>query len=99
MSFGHYQTSSTYTQSDGSSYDISVTNPASSAVYSLYFDARTASGTYYNPAFAGMGGVAIGIYDHVKLDVGYRYLNLGTILGKNVGTQEVRAGLRYMIDN
>ena len=98
LSFGHYQTSSSYFQADGSSYDIAVTNPANAQTYSLYFD-RTASGNYYKPAFAAMGGVAIGIYDHVKLDIGYRYLNLGTILGRNVGTQEVRAGLRYMIDN
>ena len=98
LSFGHYQTSSSYFQADGSSYDIQVTNPASAATYSLYFD-RTLSGNYYNPAFALVGGVAIGIYDHVKLDVGYRYLDLGDILGKNVHTQEVRAGFRYMIDN
>ena len=98
LSFGHYQTSSSYFQADGSSYNISVTNPASATAYSLYFD-RTASANYYNPAFALMGGVAIGIFDHVKLDIGYRYLNLGTILGRNVGMQEVRAGFRYMIDN
>ena len=46
-----------------------------------------------------MGGIAIDVYDHTKLDIGYRYLHLGDVLGANLSTQEVRAGLRYMIDN
>ena len=36
---------------------------------------------------------------HGKVDIGYRYLNDGKVEGLNVNYQEVRAGLRYMIDN
>ena len=98
LSFGHYQTSSTYQQADTSSYNIHVTEPVSNTTYHLFFD-RSSSGEYYNFAFAAMAGVSIDVFDHTKLDLGYRYLNLGNILGSNLSTQEVRAGLRYMVDN
>ena len=98
LSFGHYQASSAYTQADASSYNISVTDPVSSSTYHLFFD-RSSSGQYYNLAFAAMAGIAIDVFDHTKLDIGYRYINLGNILGSNVSAQEVRAGLRYMVDN
>ena len=62
---------------------------------------RRASGTYYNFAWALMAGAAYDIYDHTKLEIGYRYLNLGRISGVSttLNSQEVRAGIRYMIDN
>ena len=50
-------------------------------------------------AFAGMAGVAFDVYPHVKIDVGYRYVNNGTIAGTELAHHEFRAGLRYMIDN
>jgi opacity protein-like surface antigen len=50
-------------------------------------------------AFAGMAGVAFDVYPHVKIDIGYRYINNGTMAGTQLGHHEVRAGLRYMIDN
>jgi opacity protein-like surface antigen len=59
-------------------------------------------------AWAAMAGVAIAMTDHTQLDVGYRFLDLGTITGissvtrtsatQRVRANEVRAGLRYMID-
>lgn len=98
LSFGHYQTSSAYTQADLTSYNLTITDPVSSASYHIFYD-RSASGEYYNFAFAAMAGVSIDVFDHTKLDIGYRYLNLGNILGSNLSTQEVRAGLRYMVDN
>ena len=64
----------------------------------------SAAGTYFgkydfhNLAFAVMAGIAIDVYDHVKLDLGYRYLNNGTVGGARVDFQEARAGLRYVID-
>ena len=46
--------------------------------------------------------------DHAQLDVGYRFLDLGSITGispvtgtavtQRVRANEVRAGIRYMID-
>ncbi len=62
------------------------------------------NGTYasglgaYSFAFALMAGVAFDIYDHTKIDVGYRYLNNGTLFGQKVDFQEGRIGVRYMID-
>lgn len=98
LSFGHYQTAATYTQADGSSYNISVTNPVTTATYNLYYD-RFSSGNYYNFAFALMAGIAYDIFPHTKLDIGYRYLNEGKVFGQTLDYQEVRAGLRYMVDN
>ena len=64
----------------------------------------------YHFAWALMGGFAIDVTDHLKLDIGYRYVNLGTFTGiestpsgakivnEKQSTQEIRAGFRYMID-
>ncbi len=100
LSFGHYQTSSSYLQANGAPYQVTYTDPQFGSTTSENFD-RNASGTYYNFAFAGMAGIAIDIYPHTKLDLGYRYLNLGHIasLGGTLYEHEARAGLRYMIDN
>lgn len=55
---------------------------------------------YQNFAFALMAGVAFDIFDHTKLDIGYRYLNNGqSFAGVPLYYHEVRAGIRYMIDN
>lgn len=98
LSFGHYQTAVNYYYPNGAPYDFNYTDPVSGASLNENFD-RNASGTYYNPAFALMAGVSIDVFDHTKLDVGYRYVNLGRVMGSTLSTQEVRAGLRYMIDN
>jgi opacity protein-like surface antigen len=62
----------------------------------------------YQFAWALMAGVSVAVAEHVQLDAGYRFLNLGTISGISsvIGTtvtqravaNEVRVGLRYMID-
>ncbi len=62
----------------------------------------------YRFAWAAMAGVAIAMTDHVQLDVGYRFLDLGPITGispvtgtsvtQRIRANEVRAGVRYMID-
>jgi opacity protein-like surface antigen len=59
-------------------------------------------------AFAAMAGVAIAVTDHVQLDAGYRFLDLGTMTApssitgaletKTLYSHELRGGLRYMID-
>jgi opacity protein-like surface antigen len=71
------------------------------------FDRSQLSFTY-RFAWAAMAGVAIAITDHAQLDVGYRFLDLGPITGispvtgttvtQRVRANEVRAGVRYMID-
>jgi opacity protein-like surface antigen len=59
-------------------------------------------------AFALMGGVAYDLTSNMKLDIGYRYVNFGSFSGisslsgalfsNQITTQEIRVGLRYMID-
>jgi opacity protein-like surface antigen len=48
-----------------------------------------------------MAGFSVDVFDHTKLDIGYRYLNQGSVPGGTgvLSSQEVRAGLRYMVDN
>lgn len=61
------------------------------------------SASYHNLAWALMAGVAIDIYAHTKLDIGYRYVDNGKVQGSDFSTNlhyhEIRAGIRYMIDN
>ncbi len=54
---------------------------------------------YYNFAFGLMAGLSFDVFPHTKLDIGYRYLNLGTVQNVRLDAHEARAGLRYMIDN
>ena len=98
LAFGHYSTGSTYTQADGTSYNINITDPASGSTYHIYQD-RFASGNYYNFAFALMAGFSYDIFPHTKLDIQYRYLHEGRVYGVDLYEHEARAGLRYMIDN
>ena len=69
---------------------------------------RSQSIMTYRFAWALMAGVAIAMTDHTQLDVGYRFLDLGSVTGlsgttgtsvtQRVRANEVRAGVRYMID-
>jgi len=69
---------------------------------------RSQSSMTYRFAWAAMAGVAIAMTDHAQLDVGYRFLDLGLITGispvngtsvtQRVRANEVRAGVRYMIE-
>ncbi len=98
LAFGRYSSGVTYTQSDGTPYNIYFTDSGSGQMFHGFRDV-VASGNYYNFAFALMAGVSFDIYAHTKLDIGYRYLDEGKVLGATLYSQEVRAGLRYMIDN
>lgn len=103
LSFGHFSTASVWSQANQTPFTRTFQCITTSAVTcSINWD-RTSASTYYNLAWALMAGVSIDVYDHTKLDIGYRYLNLGSITsdsGKiNLNDQEVRFGLRYMIDN
>ena len=98
LAFGHYSTGSTYTQADGTSYNINITEPVTGSTFHIYED-RFASGNYYNFAFALMVGFTYDIFPHTKLDIGYRYLHEGRVYSVDLYEHEARAGLRYMIDN
>ena len=57
-------------------------------------------------AWAVMAGIGFGISENIKLDIGYRYVNLGRASGllgaapfrKNYDVHEARIGVRYLID-
>lgn len=98
LSFGRTSSGVTYTADDGTPYNTYFTDSGSGIQYHGYRDIVLAQ-NYYNFAFALMAGVSVDVYAHTKLDIGYRYLNQGKVLGAELASQEVRAGLRYMIDN
>ena len=63
--------------------------------------------TDYGFAWAAMAGVSYALAPHTLLDIGYRYLDLGrttvalypsATITRNMSAQQVRVGLRYMID-
>jgi opacity protein-like surface antigen len=66
------------------------------------------SSTKWNFAWALMAGFSYNLTSNLKLDIGYRYVNFGSFSGisslsgaffnKQMTTQEIRLGLRYMID-
>ncbi|MDJ1158233.1 porin family protein [Chelatococcus sp. SYSU_G07232] len=74
------------------------------AVTTLYGNDRR-----YNFAWALMAGTAIDVTSELKLDIGYRYMNLGEartlsdaaggiVRLKDLQQHEIRFGLRYLID-
>ena len=80
-----------------------IQDPKTGAV----FTSSVPSHTDYRFAWAGMAGVSYAVASHMLLDVGYRYLDLGTTkislfpstsVSKNLNSQEDRVGIRYMID-
>ena len=100
LGFGRWVTSSSYVQSNNVPYqNVTITDPYYNTTFTYNYN-RTASGYFYNFAWALMGGVAIDVFPQTKLDIGYRYLNLGSISGVSgkLTSQEVHAGLRYLID-
>ena len=64
--------------------------------------------TKWNFAFALMAGFSYNLTSNAILDIGYRYVNFGEFSGisslsgalfnKEISTQEIRLGLRYLID-
>lgn len=98
LGFGHYAAASSYIQGNGLPYHVTFSDPKTGAVYYNNYD-RSSSGSYYSFAYALMAGFAVDVFDHTKLDIGYRYLHAGKVLGLDLDTHEVHAGLRYLIDN
>ncbi|MGH6852312.1 MAG: outer membrane protein [Methylocella sp.] len=82
------------------------TQPAGTFIFSDFDSSQSAMS--YRFAWAVMAGVSIAMTDRAQLDVGYRYLDLGSITGLSSPTgtsvtqrlraNELRAGIRYMID-
>lgn len=65
------------------------------------------SSSKWNFAFALMAGFSYDISQNLKFDLGYRYVNFGTmsfrslsdsLFDKSLSSQEVRLGLRYIVD-
>jgi opacity protein-like surface antigen len=93
--------------SNQSPYNITFTDSFSGNVFHEFMDTQR-TGYRYNLAWALMGGVAIDLTPHLKLDIGYRYLNLGSYtatadssgnsITKRLSAQEIRTGFRYVID-
>jgi opacity protein-like surface antigen len=84
-------------------------NPYHVTTDGFYFNWDTYnSDLRYQFAWALMAGVSYPLMDHLLIDVGYRYINLGTlpsiadqsgqIVNKSMNAHELRVGLRYMID-
>ena len=87
-------------------YNITFTDPFSKVTFQEFMDTQH-TGYRYNLAWALMGGVAIDLTPHLKLDIGYRYLSLGNYtaadstgntITKRLTEQEIRTGFRYVID-
>lgn len=87
---------------------VTYSDPRNGATYMENWDSKYQS-TNLRFAYALMGGVAYDIDNHWKIDVGYRYVNMGKIEGyrvtptiytfsQNLTNHQVRVGLRYMID-
>ena len=110
-------TVSYYNMADGSPYDVTTTIPAGFPVNwfgpavpvgHINLD-RSVVTRRFSFAWALMAGFAYDLTTHAKLDVGYRYINLGKVDGiasslgtavasPNTTAHEVRLGLRYVID-
>jgi opacity protein-like surface antigen len=93
-------------QPNGQPYNVTFLDPFSGATFNKFMDQST-SGYSVQLAWALMAGVAIDLTPHVKLDLGYRFLSLGSyaafdsvgnVVKKPMRAQEVRAGIRYTID-
>jgi opacity protein-like surface antigen len=65
---------------------------------------RTINKRTYNPTWALMLGVAVDVTSAAKLDIGYRFINFGSVKASASSTggastaHELRMGIRYMID-
>ncbi|MDH7798472.1 MULTISPECIES: opacity family porin [unclassified Beijerinckia] len=70
--------------------------------YGVQNRAQVSSGGSYAFAWALMAGFAYQLTDRAKIDIGYRYLNMGntskTPGSKALTSNEVRVGFRYAID-
>jgi len=100
VAWARIKQSANWYQDNGIPYQVSTGG--------FFFDYDRSLGTMtYNFAWALMAGVSVAVMEHVQVDVGYRYLNLGTLSGtsatgtsvtQRITANEVRVGLRYTID-
>ncbi|MBB4198625.1 hypothetical protein CCR94_19490 [Rhodoblastus sphagnicola] len=91
----------------GAGHNLYKSTAAGVAVHYGYAGDVGPSQVRTNFSFALMAGLAYDIAPHLKLDVGYRYLNMGSLsvinasgntVRKTLDAQEVRAGLRWTPD-
>lgn len=80
-----------------------IVDPRSGTLVTSTVPSRTA----YQFAWAAMAGVSYAFGPHMLFDIGYRYLDLGRTniplfpaagVTRNLSAQQVRLGVRYMID-
>lgn len=101
MSITRISSTVNWTMSNGLPYQVTTDG--------FYYDwDRSSSMMRYQFAWALMAGFSYPIMDHLLLDVGYRYINLGTlpsiadpsgqITNKVMDAHELRVGFRYQID-
>ena len=87
-------------------YAPTWTDPYTQGTYSAYWDSsRTVSSLQF--AWAAMAGVSYAISPHAAIDVGYRYMNIGSITNyaslsgtsqQTLHAHELRVGVRYTPD-
>lgn len=91
---------------NGLPYHITFAHPVTGQQFYQNWDTRY-QGTFLRFAYAFMGGVSYDIDENWKVDVGYRYLNLGNITGvdrynypvsRDLTSHQVRVGFRYMVN-
>ncbi|HEY8579920.1 MAG TPA: outer membrane beta-barrel protein [Beijerinckiaceae bacterium] len=76
--------------------------PDPGIVFGSQLKQRAFDRNIYNFTWALMAGVAVDVGSNAKVDLGYRYVNMGKFGEKGAGdsstVHEARIGLRYMID-
>jgi opacity protein-like surface antigen len=86
--------------------DVSTGTPVAQTSVCKFYDSK-GSGVRYNTAFALMAGLSYDLNQNAKVDIGYRYMDMGTVGAVSptgtaskvkLSSQEVRVGVRYMID-
>jgi opacity protein-like surface antigen len=99
-----------YGNSGQNTYCPSGSDPLTGATYCYIKGYPGGTGpqqTRNNFSWALMAGLSYDVFPHVKLDLGYRYVNMGVldatnsqgqIVHRTVDTQEVRLGLRFTPD-
>lgn len=89
-------------------YNPTWTDPFDGGTYNLNWDTTYGPKAHTNLVWGVMGGVAVDVSDHAKLDIGVKYINLGqataidsvtgALIKKTIISKQLRVGMRYMID-
>jgi len=90
------------------SYKATWTDPYTSATYTNFWDMNYKPKAHTQFAWSLMGGIAIDVSEHTKIDIGGTYLNMGSLtfvdsvtgntIKKTMTSKSIKVGLRYMID-